>query len=421
MLYPQTNAIRLATSLDGLWEWSYKKSFPQQGAPNLFLVPGRFSSHPKLKNYFGELWLRTTFQVNALQLTQRLVLFFESVSHGVSVYVNGKLAVSHHGTNQPFEVAINDLVHPGENQLYVYLSNLLDENSCPAATLLKTESGYRLENVHDDVALDGGIDGHVWLYSTAWSFIDDIGCHAHWIGNECKLSLYASLLGFEQTVHWYLHADNKIIADATGTNSVMTLQAPSFWRPNSPHRFQLEIQTSAENTPIDHYVLPIGLLKNQWMQPKKFLTWSKDKEKSLTTNVLQNHESLVQEGAALLLTQEPLQHDLLTYCDITGIKTAPSLPAYPPKNSKLQDTDARLSAFSALLHFYKHHPSITAWGIGLFDSDQLPDLERLKPYLKLLQAKDSNNRPLFFYTDSRIIFYVHDGTPLDGTALDEIN
>ncbi len=402
MLYPQTNAIRLCTSLNGLWQWSYNKTFSDQLKPKLISVPGRFSSHPELRNHQGYLWLRTSFQVNALQLAQRLVLFFESISHGASVYINGNLAVSHHGANQAFEVAINDLVHPGENYLSIYLSNLLDEGSCPAATLIQNENDFHMSDIAQDTILDGGIDGNVFLYSTAWSFVQNIHCSTMWKEDSCDLSVTASLLGFEQNINWYLHDDSKIIGEGSGKNVTFFLKKSTYWHPSRPHCLKLEVQTTAENSPIDHYILPIGLHPLEATNTTNIIQLKAIDNAPLTASKLLSQQSQYLNKKAILISQEPFLHNLLSFCDRMGIQAILELPPYPPKESKLDDSEARLSILKHYINCYQHHPSILAWGLGHCETEF--NEENIAPYLRIIARKDGKKRPLFYRSHRQSLF-----------------
>lgn len=406
MLYPQTNAIRLCTSLNGLWQWSYNKTFSEKCPPKLISVPSRFSSHPELRNHQGYLWLRTSFQVNAMQLTQRLVLFFESISHGASIYINGHLATSNYGSNQSFEIAINDLVHPGENQLYIYLSNLLDENSCPAATLTQNKDGFFISGIDKNYVLPGGIDGNVFLYNTAWSFVDSIRYHTKKEDGKWLLSARASLLGFDQNINWYLHDEGTIIGEESGKNVTFILNEPKFWQPSKPHALKLEIQTTAENTPIDHYILPIGIITPDIAKSIDIVQIQTHDNTPLTVSTLISKQSSILKGSALLFNQEPFMHNLLSYCDQMGIPAIIELPPHPPIESKLDDSNARLSILKHYIDCYQYHPSLIAWGLGYCESALKK--ETVIPYLRIIDRADDKKRPLFYRSKEQSLFvYPH--------------
>jgi beta-mannosidase len=69
-------------------------------------------------DYAGYMWFRRGFDVQP-RSGRPVVLRFDSVDYFADVYVNGKLAGSHEGSFQPFELDVTALVKPGGNVVAV--------------------------------------------------------------------------------------------------------------------------------------------------------------------------------------------------------------------------------------------------------------------------------------------------------------
>lgn len=120
MLYPKANECHMVTSLDGFWNFRLEEANenvdPQQPLtdPISMAVPASFNDQvidERIRNHSGYFWYETSFDISKMQLTQRNVLRFGSVTHEATVYINGKEAGHHVGGFTPFEIELNDLVH----------------------------------------------------------------------------------------------------------------------------------------------------------------------------------------------------------------------------------------------------------------------------------------------------------------------
>ncbi|WP_428938225.1 glycoside hydrolase family 2 protein [Fontivita pretiosa] len=69
--------------------------------------------------YFTTCWYRRQFDAPRLARDQRLLLHFGAVDYQASVWVNGRLAVTHEGGYTPFQADITDLLIPGKTQTIV--------------------------------------------------------------------------------------------------------------------------------------------------------------------------------------------------------------------------------------------------------------------------------------------------------------
>ena len=120
MLYPESNECRMVTSLGGFWNFKVEDQQvdPAQPLSNSIsmAVPASFNDQvidQQIRNHDGYFWYQTTFNVSKMQLAQRNVLRFGSVTHEATVYVNGKQVVHHQGGFTPFEIESDGQIHVG--------------------------------------------------------------------------------------------------------------------------------------------------------------------------------------------------------------------------------------------------------------------------------------------------------------------
>ena len=69
--------------------------------------------------FYKAVWYRRTFKTPELESDQRLILHFGAVDHEASVWVNGRLAVTHEGGYTPFSADITDLLDEEAEQTII--------------------------------------------------------------------------------------------------------------------------------------------------------------------------------------------------------------------------------------------------------------------------------------------------------------
>ena len=173
MLYPESNECRMLTSLDGFWNFKVEEQpiDPAQPLANsiTMAVPASFNDQvidQQIRNHDGYFWYQTTFNVSKMQLAQRNVLRFGSVTHEATVYVNGKQVGYHQGGFTPFEIELDGQIHLGENDLKVRVSNLLSNKTIPVGKLTEENGNYHVDPNFDFFNY-AGIHRPVKLYTTS--------------------------------------------------------------------------------------------------------------------------------------------------------------------------------------------------------------------------------------------------------------
>ncbi len=146
MLRPQDAARRDIRALDGLWDFAldtegrgqadgWESGIPQS---RRMAVPGSWNdifTTQSEREFFGDAWYQRRVKVPN-GWTEQVVLYFESVTHTATVFVDDTRVAEHQGGYLPFEVDITSLVSPGAwFTLTVIANNLLTYETIPPGTI----------------------------------------------------------------------------------------------------------------------------------------------------------------------------------------------------------------------------------------------------------------------------------------------
>ncbi len=182
----------------------------------------------------------------------RVVLRFDGVYSGATVWVNGSLAASHEGGFTPFECDVTDLVHDGDNLLAVRAVE-----HTPTSDTLDQMSAYA------DFPL-GGIMRRVWLWRTSEMHVEalELSTDLDGSGNARLRGSLAVLDAGSQavrgaTVHLSLsNEDGRIELGALPAFDLLAwtraelpfafdLRAPKRWDPEHPNLYTLTLELRA--------------------------------------------------------------------------------------------------------------------------------------------------------------------------------
>jgi hypothetical protein len=114
-------------SLDGTWDfaldrdarWAAPEDVGWDRTITVPFAPETPASGIADTSFFRACWYRRAFDAPPLAGGQRLILHFGAVDHGASVWVNGRLAVTHEGGYTPFSADITGMLAPGAQQIVV--------------------------------------------------------------------------------------------------------------------------------------------------------------------------------------------------------------------------------------------------------------------------------------------------------------
>ena len=140
MLYPQSNPLRQALDISGIWDFCIDPESAgegggwAQGLPTSrpIAVPASWNDqYLDLHDYLGLAWYQTTFDLPWGWDGRKISLRFGSVNYLASVWVNGQPVGSHEGGHLPFEFDISALVRPQQNRLVVCVDGALAPDRVP--------------------------------------------------------------------------------------------------------------------------------------------------------------------------------------------------------------------------------------------------------------------------------------------------
>jgi len=87
-------------------------------------IPSSWQSQfADLRDYAGVAWYWRTITLDPPAADQIALLRFGAVDYAATVYINGQKAGSHEGGYLPFEIDVTSLLHPGENQVAVRVTD----------------------------------------------------------------------------------------------------------------------------------------------------------------------------------------------------------------------------------------------------------------------------------------------------------
>lgn len=110
-------------------------------------VPGSWNdvfTTTQEREFFGDVWYQRRVKVPN-GWTEQVLLYFESVTHTATVFVDGVEVAEHKGGYLPFEVDITQKVSPGGwFTLTVIINNQLSFETIPPGLVHQTSSGPKL-------------------------------------------------------------------------------------------------------------------------------------------------------------------------------------------------------------------------------------------------------------------------------------
>lgn len=217
-------------------------------------------------NHDGYLEYQTKFNVSKMQLAQRNVLWFGSVTHEATVYVNGKQVGHHQGGFTPFEIELDGQIHVGENDLKVRVSNLLSNKTIPVGKLTEENVNYHVDSDFDFFNY-AGIHCPVKLYTTSRAaHIDEIVVKYDTDLKQTTVDPEVKVTGdFDQVVAEILDEDGNRVEQVQGNSlneiQKMVISDLHLWQPMNAYLYRLKISLLAEGELIDTYTQKFDVRK----------------------------------------------------------------------------------------------------------------------------------------------------------------
>ena len=186
MLRRRDTATRDAVQITGLWD--FRLDPEDKGVREKWFTYGLESplrmstgasfndifASKQIRDYSGAFWYRKRVKLPRVGPGQRIVLYFESVTHAAQVWVDDVLVCRHSGGYLPFEADITAAVQSGGFAwITVRADNVLSFATIPPGAVVQERSGPRQSYWHDFFNY-AGIHRPVWLCVRPERCIEDV-------------------------------------------------------------------------------------------------------------------------------------------------------------------------------------------------------------------------------------------------------
>ena len=275
----RTNA-RDVRSLDGTWEilfdpenvgrhagWHRDKVFSAQPTRRTIAVPSCWEEIEK--DYEGVAFYRRQFKVPANWAGQVVRLGFDAVNFFCEVWVNDQAAGYHEGGFTPFELFIDKLLKPGEDNV------LTLRVTGPILMQDKTIDGVgKMETPQWRGAITGGIWQPVTLIATDRLYIKDVFIEPKLAGNTATFHMTLEHTDVKHTraqIEATIRSvsSGSVVARVNKTLDIQpglkelswTLPVPNaaYWSPDAPHLYRAHISVAQNSRISDNWSHRFGM------------------------------------------------------------------------------------------------------------------------------------------------------------------
>lgn len=323
---------------------------------------------------------------------KRLFLYFEGVNSVADVFINRRTAGSHHGGYTAFCIEITDMVHPGVNDLQVWVSNAFRTDVLPLAGDFNVYGGIH-RPCHLLVTDADCITPLFYGSSGVMIRQDKVTADKADITVETHLSLSGKHDGMKLRTT-VTDAAGKIVVhsetDATGdiVNQPMTISPPTLWQGRkNPYMYNVSVELcDASGRVTDrvdertglryfHVDTELGFFLNGTSYPLRGFNRHEDVDGKGSALTDADHETdmqlLTETGATMMrLSHYPQSETIYRMCDEQGIVLWSEIPLCGPggynftgylHNQALEDHTRRVALEMIYQNF--NHPSVCFWGI----------------------------------------------------------
>ncbi|NMA66895.1 MAG: beta-glucuronidase [Clostridiaceae bacterium] len=443
VLRPQDSKTREKKQITGLWDFCFdpenkgiNEKWYSNKLPNAvrMAVSTSFNdifTEKSIKNFVGAVWYQTLLKIPAGWGKGRIYLYFESVTHNATVWLNDIEVASHKGGYTPFEADITDYVKAGDMvRITVRADNILTFQTIPPGNIVKTRSGKKQSYWHDFFNYSG-IHRPVWLCYTPESYIEDITVTTDYEGNVgiVNYKVVQKSEGKLDVKIMIRDAENKEVATGEGEEGVINIPDVHLWAPGDGYLYNAEFCLYNGEELVDSYVLRVGVRTveisgSQFLingKPFYFKGFGKHEDLEIIGKghndayMLHDFELLKWIGAnSFRTTHYPYSEDILDYADEQGIVIIDETPAvglnlvsggifpgedmttYSPDTINDKTQAAHANAIKELINRDKNHPSVVLWSIANEPESQTDAAaEYFEPLFEVARKADPS-RPVGF-------------------------
>lgn len=315
---------------------------------------------------------RTTFKLPSYWLKQRVMLRFEGVLYGFTVWINGNNVGEWASSYNPVTFDITDALKPGENIIAVRVTT--------------RSKGYEFDT-NDAWALSG-IYREVFLFLVPNIHFTDFTSSTILTNNDAELNLSVKANGGKSVIGKLYSPDNKLEKEfnihisSQGNGSLkISVQNPKLWTAETPNLYKVELKLKDRNKILQSYTTKIGLrqitISDRTLKlngvPIKLRgidhhdIWPLGGRVATEESMKRDLEMIKQANINFIRTSHyPPHPGFIELCDEMGIYVMCEVPfGYGDKHlTDTSYTNILLTRAEATVNRDKNHPSVIVWSIG---------------------------------------------------------
>lgn len=258
-------------NLNGLWNYAVQKKGtgkPSQYEGRIlvpFCIESSLSGVGKPLRPEQELWYSRSFTIPGNWEDKDIILHFEAVDWETKVWVNGKLAITHKGGSDPFQVNISSyLKGKGEQELVVSVWDPTDTDIQPRGKQVLDPKGIWYTAV-------SGIWQTVWLEAVAKEHIANIYPMPDVDRSRVYLNFQAENLTRSHELHISIKNGNATVKDTTlffQNNLILPIPGAKLWTPADPQLYYTTITVKKRGKIVDQFNTYFALRKISMIKDK---------------------------------------------------------------------------------------------------------------------------------------------------------
>ncbi len=382
------------------------------GIPHSFGIPYFMEN----EFYVGYGCYRKHLTIQPGWIGKRISLDFQGAFQDADIYVNGKWAGNHKGGYTAFHIDISELVHEGDNLLFVRLNNLWNPRLAPRAGEHVFNGG-----IYRDVSLIVTESVHVDWYGT-FVTTSEVSTESASLKIETEIvneegttvdCLLVSVVEFEGTSICEMRSRQSIESGQCFEFSQQQLLfEPKLWHPDSPNLYRLKSYVYVNDALQDEYETSFGV-RSILFDAKEGFFLNGEHYDIIGANVHQDHAGwgdavtragisrdikLIKDCGMNFIRGSHYPHH--TYfsaeCDKQGLLFWSELcfwgiggantegywasSAYPVRNEDKEEFEAScMRALQEMIRTNRNHPSIITWSMSnepFFSDEEVMDEAR---------------------------------------------
>ncbi len=450
MLRPQDTATRERRNLNGLWDFAFdpdgvgrtegwhRSPLARRPGARQMAVPASYNdlfTTRETHDHIGEVWYQTTVHIPRGWDGRRVLVRFESATHGATVWVDDVEIVSHQGGYLPFEADLTAYLAASPRttvRLTVAVDNRLSFQTIPPGVIESTPAGPRQVYWHDFYNY-AGIHRSVWLYSTAPAHLTDVTVTTGFEGTTGQIGYAvqsAAAAGLTTTVDLY-DAEGTLVTSATGAEGSLTVPDVHLWGPGDGYLYDLHVQLRSDSgVLVDDYHQSVGV-RTVEVRGTQFLVNGKPfyfkgfgmHEDHITIGKAHSNADMIRDvellhwiGANSFRTSHyPYSEDVMDYADRHGLLVIDETPAvginqglgggifggqgyvtFSPETTNDVTREVHAQVIRDLIARDKNHPCVVIWSIANEpESDTQGAQDYFRPLFDVAREADPT-RPVGF-------------------------